>query len=165
MNYIKISLLSLTLLTLSSCFTNKLIPTEEAYVIDEAAYTITLINVAQNNMMNSSMGPGYYNTVKNTATKEPGKFFKATIVIKNNTNQTKEIDLREVLLCGEDKTCLQAYEYHMKSIVDGYVDAVLDLKGGKEKGRELYYMGSKKFVPKYLINQVSGKFIEFTYEQ
>ncbi|WP_432411856.1 hypothetical protein [Rasiella sp. SM2506] len=165
MKLIKHFLLITILIITSSCFTNRLIENQdEEYQIIEKTHTIKLINVAQNGMMNDG-GLGSYRYVKEDSSNKPGKFYKATIIIKNLTDTTTDVNLKKILLCSEDRKCLEPYDYHMKSIIDGYVNANLKLKGGKEKGRELYYAGPKSFNPKFLINTESGKFIDFDYEQ
>ena len=147
--------------TFYSCFTNRLVKSQEGHRMSEQDYNITLINVAQNGLMNA--GPGFYSTVRDEETNEAGKFYKATVKIKNTTAEHLVVDLRKLLLCDDEKNCLTPSEFHMKSIVDGYASETLELKPHKEKGRELYYVGPKKFAPKYLLNQESGKFIAFEY--
>jgi len=157
-------LVSLALLcTVSSCFTNRLVKSQDGHQIVDEEYKITLINVAQNGIMNAG-GPGFYSTVRDEESNEAGKFYKATVTIENTTANYIVVDLKKLLLCDDEKNCLTPSEFHMKSIVDGYVSDTLELKPNKEKGRELYYIGPKRFIPKYLLNQASGRFIEFQYK-
>lgn len=103
--------------------------------------------------------------VRDSETGEIGKFYMVTVEIQNNSAEQKSIDLGNILLCDADNSCLEPRRFDVKSAIVARAKQSLKLKPGQEKGRKIYYAGSKSFIPEKIILEGTGEFINFSYNK
>lgn len=150
---------------LSSCFSNRLITkSEKEKVISIDNVNYKLLKIGQNSFINN-YGEGSNFTIKNSKTKEKGRFYLIEIEIENLSNSKKIIDLDEIALCNDNKECLKPSRIDVQSIIDIPANNKLELGSNKNVGRKLIYAAPKNFKPKYILfNQENNQYIEFNYK-
>ncbi|MDR5589228.1 hypothetical protein [Christiangramia sp. SM2212] len=165
MNRITRIVLSILLInSLSSCFSNRIVHQNEPLQLTSNEVKFQLVSVSQNNQLNTR-GMIFSQTVRDGKTGKIGKFYMATIEIQNNSKQQKSIDLGDILLCNADNSCLEPVRYDMKSAIDARANQIMKLKPNQEKGRKIYFAGSKSFVPETIMLKDTGEFIKFSYKK
>ena len=153
--------LCLLILSLSSCFTNRMFIKNEFQEHEGIEYLLT--KVAENWFTNN-YGDNSYVTVKDKETGATGRFYLVEIEIKNTSDEKKEINLAKLKLCDKSGFCLLPSRIDVKSFVDIPSYSILILNPHETQGRQLFYPGSKEFIPEYvLIDETENIYIEFEY--